>query len=932
MDYPVQDLRLGTAYTTVAPDDPDMRCGAGVNSNTVWYRIIPSYPGRVIADTSGSDYDTVLAIFTGTRGHLNWIACNDDTAGTRQSEVAFDVEAGQTYYIEAASYGSSTSGGALSVYVRHTLFTVRGQVFSGQSTLIPGVTISADTGQTATTNSQGEYTLSWLPGGDRILRASKPGFVFIPNELPVHVPPSLTGQNFIASRVETATPTPTPTSTPTRTPTRTPTLTLTPPPTIDLRVDRIEVSQVFLDDSDPITAEHVPLIAGKETIVRVFVGVSGATSIRNVTGRLDIKDAQNQSHEIKHIELPITAKANPDPYALQDTVNFLIFKQPWLTDSVTFNAEVWAENDDGTRVRESNESNNTREERRTFEQAKPLSIGIVPIYYNYEKRGPDSRQVNAGNHLWAQKVYPTNHINPVPLTTLTLYSAKTQANFKKMLIWNLLNLKSTWEKQNNNKMDAIFGWFPEGVIDIGEATTSYPVAYGDFLPDPQERAQLFAHEVAHLLGRPHPKVGFPSVPPLYINCKNPTPLNDSDWPYSEVNIQVWGIDFDSGRKDPNAAVDYMSYCWHSKYGDKSAWTSPWTYNQVYYKKLKVQSTASIGQFLSTPQPYFTASGLVYSNNTATLDSIWVANTTVPGDNPLPGTDYCLEAQNISGVSLTSRCFDLTFKNDHNGEPQNLDVFFLTLPYPSGVARIVLKKGNQELAVQTVSPHTPVVTVLSPNGGENWSANGAYTITWTATDVDGDSLTYKVLYSPDGSSWMPLELGTAEAQLTVNASELAGGNNARIRVLASDGVNTTAADSAPFTVGRKGPQAFILSPEGDGTIPLGSPLFLQGYAYDLEDGTLGERALHWSSSQDGDLGTGSQVLAALSQGRHVITLTATDSNSNMARASLTVFVGFRIYLPLLLKNHPPRYTISGRVTDNTGTPLSSATITASGPTT
>jgi hypothetical protein len=41
-----------------------------------------------------------------------------------------------------------------------------------------------------------------------------------------------------------------------------------------------------------------------------------------------------------------------------------------------------------------------------------------------------------------------------------------------------------------------------------------------------------------------------------------------------------------------------------------------------------------------------------------------------------------------------------------------------LPYPSGVARVVLKKGAAELAVQTVSSSAPQVTVTYPNGGES----------------------------------------------------------------------------------------------------------------------------------------------------------------------------------------------------------------------
>lgn len=86
-------------------------------------------------------------------------------------------------------------------------------------------------------------------------------------------------------------------------------------------------------------------------------------------------------------------------------------------------------------------------------------------------------------------------------------------------------------------------------------------------------------------------------------------------------------------------------------------------------------------------------------------------------------------------------------------------------------------------------------------------------------------------------------------------------------------------------------------------PMGAALWLQGYAYDLEDGALAETALRWSSSRDGDLGTGSQVLVSLSPGEHLITFTATDSDGNAATATVRVYVGHRVYLPLVLRNQP-----------------------------
>jgi hypothetical protein len=308
--------------------------------------------------------------------------------------------------------------------------------------------------------------------------------------------------------------------------------------------------------------------------------------------------------------------------------------------------------------------------------------------------------------------------------------------------------------------------------------------------------------------------------------------------------------------------------------------------------LKLQTTALAARALAAPQPYFIASGLVYTDDTATLDPVWVITSTVTPENPPAGTGYCLEAQDTFSTPLVSHCFDLTFTNYETGKATDVDGFNLMLPYPSGVARIVLKKGTTELAVQPITANAPAVTITSPNGGETWAATGTYTITWSASDLDGNLLTYRVLYSPDGTNRVPVGGIITETQMAVNAAELAGSSTARIRVMASDGVNTSADESdALFTVGSKPPQAFIISPETDSATLAGAPLWLEGYVYDLEDGTLDDAALVWSSNRDGELGTGAQMLTTLSLGRHTLTFAATDSDANTATATVQFLATF-----------------------------------------
>jgi len=87
---------------TAAPDDPYC-VGHG---QTVWFAFTPASNIRLEANTFGSGYDTTLSVYTGTRGALTQLACNDDAGGTVQSRIRFDAVAGTTYYFMVSTFAS----------------------------------------------------------------------------------------------------------------------------------------------------------------------------------------------------------------------------------------------------------------------------------------------------------------------------------------------------------------------------------------------------------------------------------------------------------------------------------------------------------------------------------------------------------------------------------------------------------------------------------------------------------------------------------------------------------------------------------------------------------------------------------------------------------------------------------------------------------
>ncbi len=84
---------------------------------------------------------------------------------------------------------------------------------------------------------------------------------------------------------------------------------------------------------------------------------------------------------------------------------------------------------------------------------------------------------------------------------------------------------------------------------------------------------------------------------------------------------------------------------------------------------------------------------------------------------------------------------------------------------------------------------PAVTVTSPNGGE--TLKGMETLSWTASDADGDSLTYSVYYSSDnGTTWALLASGLTTTSTSWDTTTVPDGEGYLVKVVVSDGTLTT----------------------------------------------------------------------------------------------------------------------------------------------
>jgi len=108
----VTDLPFDT--TNAAFDGP----GHCMTSPNIWYCYTATCTGEATVSLLGSNYDTMLGVYNGCECYpttSDVIGCNDDAAGTYQSQLTFAVTSGARYLIEIGGYGSAIGQGVLSI-------------------------------------------------------------------------------------------------------------------------------------------------------------------------------------------------------------------------------------------------------------------------------------------------------------------------------------------------------------------------------------------------------------------------------------------------------------------------------------------------------------------------------------------------------------------------------------------------------------------------------------------------------------------------------------------------------------------------------------------------------------------------------------------------------------------------------------------------
>ncbi len=93
----VYDGFIDTTNSTGTAGDP-LTCEAGAGTHSVWYIYNATANGLLTLDTTGSNYDTTLMVFSGTVNNLVALECDDDTEDDGASYDDYDPLSEEEFY------------------------------------------------------------------------------------------------------------------------------------------------------------------------------------------------------------------------------------------------------------------------------------------------------------------------------------------------------------------------------------------------------------------------------------------------------------------------------------------------------------------------------------------------------------------------------------------------------------------------------------------------------------------------------------------------------------------------------------------------------------------------------------------------------------------------------------------------------------------